>query len=63
MKEFSIISKVTGISERQIKTTVTLLEEGGTVPFISRYRKEMTGSLDEVQIADISHEWKKMTGF
>lgn len=37
----------------QVKATVQLLDEGGTVPFISRYRKERTGSLDEVEITDI----------
>lgn len=38
---------------KQVENTVKLLDEGATVPFISRYRKEMTGSLDEVQIGDI----------
>ncbi|CAN5306563.1 Tex family protein [soil metagenome] len=41
------------ISVKQVEATVTLLDEGGTVPFISRYRKEVTGSLDEVAIAGI----------
>lgn len=41
------------ISEKQVSATVSLLDEGATVPFISRYRKEMTGSLDEVQVAAI----------
>ncbi len=41
------------VSEKQVQVTLNLLEEGGTVPFIARYRKEMTGSLDEVQIAAI----------
>ena len=41
------------IDTKQVKATVDLLDEGGTVPFISRYRKEMTGSLDEVQILAI----------
>jgi len=41
------------IAEKQVNTTAGLLEEGATVPFISRYRKEMTGSLDEVQVAAI----------
>lgn len=42
-----------GVRENQVSATVELLEEGATVPFISRYRKEKTGSLDEVQIAEI----------
>lgn len=41
------------ITEKQVSTTAALLDEGATVPFISRYRKEMTGSLDEVQVAAI----------
>jgi uncharacterized protein len=40
----------------QVENTVKLLDEGATVPFISRYRKEMTGSLDEVQVGDIKDE-------
>ena len=47
------ISKELLITVKQVSTTVTLLDEGATVPFISRYRKEMTGSLDEVQVAVI----------
>ncbi|MFB9841958.1 Tex family protein [Mucilaginibacter ginsenosidivorans] len=41
------------ITEKQVSTTAALLDEGATVPFISRYRKEMTGSLDEVRVAAI----------
>jgi uncharacterized protein len=41
----------------QVSTVVGLLNEGGTVPFIARYRKEATGSLDEVQIRDIEHKF------
>lgn len=37
-----------------------MLEEGNTVPFIARYRKERTGSLDEVQIKDISDEYQRV---
>jgi len=47
------IARRTGIPLRQVKNTVDLLEEGATIPFISRYRKEHTGSLDEVQITEI----------
>lgn len=42
-----------GVDAKQVATTIQLLDEGATVPFISRYRKEMTGSLDEVQIAAV----------
>src|SRR6202012_2989805 len=41
------------VTEKQVSTTAGLLDEGATVPFISRYRKELTGSLDEVQVAAI----------
>jgi protein Tex len=50
------IEKISGelsVNPRQVIATVVLLDEGSTVPFISRYRKEMTGSLDEVAIAYI----------
>ena len=50
---FSIISSETGISERQVSNTVTLLDDGCTIPFIARYRKERTGGLDETQIEQI----------
>ncbi|WP_315263570.1 Tex family protein [Tannerella forsythia] len=48
------------ISERQVKNTLQLLDDGATIPFISRYRKERTGGLDEIQIADISGEYKRL---
>ncbi len=48
-----IISNELSLTEKQVKTTIALLDEGATVPFISRYRKEATGSLDEVQITSI----------
>ena len=50
---FEIISKELNIKVPQIENTVKLLDEGATVPFISRYRKEVTGNLDENQIGDI----------
>ena len=48
-----ILSKEMNIASWQVQKTITLLDEGATVPFISRYRKEMTGTLDEVQVAQI----------
>lgn len=51
------IKNQTGISIKQITTVLTLLEEGNTIPFISRYRKEATGGLDEAQIFDIHQTW------
>lgn len=52
-KHFLAIAGELAISSRQVQATVELLDQGGTVPFISRYRKEVTGSLDEVAIASI----------
>ncbi len=46
------------IKLEQVKTVLTMLDEGSTVPFIARYRKEMTGALDEEQIRAISKEWE-----
>jgi len=48
-----IVAAELAVSEKQVIATIELLDEGATVPFISRYRKEMTGSLDEVQVATI----------
>jgi len=48
-----IIANELSLTQKQVITTLGLLDEGATVPFISRYRKEMTGSLDEVQITAI----------
>ncbi|MCR8557440.1 RNA-binding transcriptional accessory protein [Mucilaginibacter sp. BJC16-A38] len=47
------IASELSIAEKQVSATVDLLDEGATVPFISRYRKEVTGTLDEVQVAAI----------
>ncbi len=48
------------IDIKQVKATVELLDEGATVPFISRYRKEITGSLDEVQVITIKNEIERL---
>lgn len=55
-----MISSLLGISERQIDSTLRLLGEGATIPFISRYRKEATGGLDEVQIEQIKEQHDKL---
>ena len=52
-KQISLIANELAIKEWQVEQTIQLLEEGGTIPFISRYRKEATGSLDEVYIGAI----------
>ena len=56
-----MISAALGISERQISQTLGLLEDGATIPFISRYRKEATGGLDEVQIEAIQTQYEKLS--
>lgn len=53
MSHENIIAHELSLTDRQVRTVMGLLDEGATVPFISRYRKEMTGSLDEVQITNI----------
>ena len=55
-----MIGKALGLSERSVSNTLQLLDEGCTIPFISRYRKERTGNLDEVQITAISDAYDKL---
>ncbi|MGE4309864.1 Tex family protein [Bacteroides sp.] len=55
-----LISTALNITERQVESTLNLLNEGATIPFISRYRKEMTGGLDEVQIGNIKERYDKL---
>lgn len=55
-----MISAALGIPEKQISSTLKLLNEGATIPFISRYRKEATGGLDEVQIENIKEQNDKL---
>lgn len=56
-KFYPIISQELSIKVNQIEAALSLLNEGATIPFIARYRKEMTGSLDEVQIHDIQQRF------
>ena len=53
MQLFDFIKKQTQLSEKSVQNTIKLLQEDCTIPFIARYRKEMTGNLDEVQIEEI----------
>ncbi|AWC27241.1 Tex family protein [Bacillus cytotoxicus] len=53
-----MLVKELGFTEKQIRHVIQLTEEGNTVPFIARYRKEWTGSLDEVQIRTILDRWQ-----
>ncbi len=55
-----IIAPLLSLTERQVAATISLLDEKATIPFIARYRKEKTGSLDEVQIAAIDTEYKRL---
>ena len=54
------ISQTLHLAEHAVANTLKLLAEGATIPFISRYRKEATGGLDEVQIAAIDTAYKKL---
>ncbi|HEY9125468.1 MAG TPA: Tex family protein [Bacteroidales bacterium] len=59
-KHVEKISAQMGINAENVENTISLLEQGATIPFISRYRKEMTGSLDEVQVAEIKRLMEKL---
>jgi uncharacterized protein len=54
---FQLIAKDTNVKPSQVEAVIKLLEDGNTVPFIARYRKEATGSLDEVQIKSIEERY------
>ncbi len=60
-KIIEIVALRLGIKEIQVQNTRDLLNEGATVPFISRYRKENTGSLDEVQVLHVKEQIEKLT--
>jgi len=59
-KFISLIANSLQLAEKQVRNTIQLLTDGATIPFISRYRKEMTDGLDEVQIANISEQYDKL---
>ena len=56
-----IITKQLGLREKQVESTINLLAQGATIPFISRYRKEATGGLNEVQVAQVKEQNDKLT--
>src|SRR3954452_1274050 len=61
VKDEQMLGKIAAeqaISYKQVKSVISLLDEGNTVPFIARYRKEMTGALDEFQIRNILDRWQ-----
>ena len=60
-KEYvAIIVRETGLKEHQVENTLKLLENGATIPFISRYRKESTGGMDEVQVTEVSNALERL---
>ncbi|WP_430816276.1 Tex family protein [Carboxylicivirga sp. RSCT41] len=60
MQLSQIIASELNISLKSVQNTIALLDEGATIPFISRYRKEMTGSLDELQVGNIKERYEKL---
>lgn len=60
MKIAEIIAKQLGLREKQVEATINLLTSGATIPFISRYRKEATGGLNEVQVAQVKEQNDKL---
>lgn len=56
MQISEIIARQTGLRQRQVENTIQLLSTGATIPFISRYRKEATGGLNEVQVAQVKEQ-------
>lgn len=61
MNNFSnIIAKALHIGEPYVLNTLALIDEGATIPFISRYRKEKTGGMDEVQIGQIDELYSRL---
>ncbi|QRR00418.1 Tex family protein [Dyadobacter sandarakinus] len=59
MNQYDLIAQQAGISAKQAASTIRLFEEGATVPFIARYRKEATSGLDEVQISAVRDAWQR----
>ena len=59
-KHLQLISESLNIPKTRVENTIALFDQGATIPFIARYRKEVTGSLDEVQIADIQTQYQKL---
>jgi uncharacterized protein len=59
-KNVVLVAKKLGLHEWQVENTIRLMDGGATIPFISRYRKEMTGSLDEVKLMHIKEEYERL---
>ena len=56
----ALIAKTLGLRQQQVDNTIKLLEGGATIPFVSRYRKEATGGMDEVQVAAVKEQNDKL---
>ncbi|MDQ6980462.1 MAG: Tex family protein [Ghiorsea sp.] len=63
MQIIEIIAQELGVQPKQVKAAVSLLDEGATVPFISRYRKEMTGNLDDIQLRALEKRLGQLRDF
>jgi len=59
-KNIILIASKLGLHEWQVENTIRLMDDGATIPFISRYRKEMTGTLDEVKLLHIKDEYQRL---
>jgi uncharacterized protein len=59
-KNIALLATKLGLHEWQVENTIRLIDDGATIPFISRYRKEMTGSLDEVKLLHIKDEYNRL---
>jgi protein Tex len=59
-KNIVLTANKLGLHEWQVENTIRLMDDGATIPFISRYRKEMTGSLDEVKLMHIKDEYNRL---
>lgn len=60
MNYTDLIAKTLNLEARNVSNTIRLLDEGATIPFISRYRKEMTGSMDEENVGFVQEEYKRL---
>ena len=59
MHKNDFVRKYSGLKEKAVSSTIKLLNDGATVPFIARYRKEISGGLDEVEISHVRDLVKK----
>ncbi len=59
-RNIEFVARKLGLHDWQVENTIRLMDGGATIPFISRYRKEMTGSLDEVQLMHIKEEYDRL---